>query len=191
MTCSLRAACILAVLALAMPSPARTAGEAASFEDQQILAAMVEQLCAQNRASGHYFVPSRSAVVDAFPASAGLDESVRQSLVARNRTSATLPSVKLCNGLRAKDSKTLDEELESLSNRGTPERWAALFVKHRGLKGIIRFSLPGYSSKGDVAVVQVAIACGWLCGNGSYWFMKKVSGRWQVDKDVWLPGWQS
>lgn len=93
-----------------------------------------------------------------------------------------------CEGLRRIDAKELNSSLGGSRKEGLPERWAEFYEKHEGLKGVMSLSLPGYSSKYDLAVVQISSACGWLCGGDSFWIAKKVSGKWQVDIDTRIPG---
>jgi hypothetical protein len=70
---------------------------------------------------------------------------------------------------------------------GTPERWIAFYDKFPDAEGGMYLSLPGYSKRRDAAIVQVAGACGWLCGSGFFWILRKESDHWQVEKSV--QGW--
>jgi hypothetical protein len=49
-------------------------------------------------------------------------------------------------------------------------------------------SLPGYSTKGRIAVVYVETGRGGLAGDGSYLLLKKTKTRWQVvvRDSVWV-----
>lgn len=160
-------------------------------EDKDVIGAVFAQLCNQSKRDGYYFVPLETSIVDPSFAPNDIEISMRQSLIDRNRTHAPLPNVDACDGLRRIDAKELDSYLGDSRKEGVPERWMEFYEKNEGLEGVLSLSLPGYSSQGDLAIVQVSSSCGWLCGGGSFWLVKKASGKWRVDTSKKIPGWQS
>lgn len=57
-----------------------------------------------------------------------------------------------------------------------------------GAGGIISFSRVGFNPALDEAVVFRSFVCGWLCGSGWRYFLKKVRGKWQItDQEmIWV-----
>ena len=49
-----------------------------------------------------------------------------------------------------------------------------------GANGIISFSHVGFNAKMDEAIVSTRIVCGFLCGVGYRYILRKKSGRWEV-----------
>lgn len=49
-----------------------------------------------------------------------------------------------------------------------------------GANGIISFSHVGFNSKIDEAIVSTRVVCGFLCGAGYRYILRKKSGRWEV-----------
>lgn len=162
----------------------------ATSDDQQVISAVVNRLCDQ-KGAGYYFLSSSSATVAPYFTPEGVDESARRSLLDRNNNSEPLPVVDVCDGLKRMDQKEIDSYLETRGKGSLPERWMAFYEKFPDAKGVMYLSLPGYSTQGDIAVVQVSGVCGWLCGGGSFWILQRVSGHWQVDKNKTVQGWTS
>jgi len=71
---------------------------------------------------------------------------------------------------------------------GTRAGWDGFYQAFPGSSGILSLSLPGYSTNGNLAVVQVAYACGPLCGAGFYWVLEYVHGQWVVKErsSAWI-----
>ena len=152
-------------------------------EDRQVLSAVVARLC-NNRSTGYGLLSSRTGTVDADFVPKTFDDSARQSLLSRNSRSRDLPEVNTCEKLWRTDEREIDSYLENSNYGGLPERWIAFYKRFMDAKGVTWLSLPGYSANHDVAVVQVAGACDYLCGSSFFWILKKVSGRWQVDSSL-------
>jgi len=62
------------------------------------------------------------------------------------------------------------------------EKWAGFFEKYSEAHGILKVSMPGYSSDRKYAVIYITSACGPLCGNSSLIQLKKLAGVWVVEK---------
>jgi hypothetical protein len=155
--------------------------------DRDVLSSIVRQMCKQ-QISGYVVLSSTTSVVSPTFTPNGIDESARYSLLERNMTSFALPPIDSCKSMRLVVGGEISRYLE-VSTLNMHERWAAFYRKFTDASGVMTISLPGYSAEGDLAVVQVAASCGETCGGGSFWVLRKISGRWQVD--VVVPGWQS
>lgn len=155
--------------------------------DRDVVSYIVRQMCIQ-KTSGYVVLSSATSTVSPTFTPTNIDESARRSLLERNKKSVALPPVDSCKSMRLVNGDEIDRYLE-LSKLGMHERWAAFYEKFIDASGVMAISLPGYSTEGDLAVVQIAGSCGETCGGGSFWVLRKISGRWQVD--VVLPGWQS
>lgn len=159
-------------------------------DDFQVIAIVVKQLC-QQKTHGYYVLSSATSVVDPFVTSRISKEPGQESLMERNKDSAPLPLVESCASLRIVDKAEIDRYMEiPIESRPMGfDAWSAFYAGFKGAQGLLTLSLPGYSTQRDIAIVQVAGACGELCGNGSFWILRKVSGRWQFEKSV--QGWIS
>jgi hypothetical protein len=160
--------------------------------DQEIIAAVIHQLCAQ-KTTGYLVLSSASSLE--FPAltPTKMDESMRRSLLERNKTSVTLPVVKACGTLKFVDATELDNYFgahgPATIPRGDP--WEMFYKKFANASGMMSISLPGYSTDGMLAIVQVAAACGQTCGGGSFWILQRTSGHWRIARDKTVQGWVS
>lgn len=155
--------------------------------DRDVISAVVRQMCKQPVAEYVVLASATSIVNPAFTPSS-IEESARRSLLERNKNPVALPVVHTCKFIRLVDREELDRYFE-ISD--THEQWLAFYSKFSNASGIMSFSLPGYSTQGDLAVVQIASSCGETCGGGSFWVLRKVSGRWEVEVGKVIPGWQS
>ena len=52
---------------------------------------------------------------------------------------------------------------------------------------LLKLSMPGYSTSGNIAVVQMTVDCGGLCAHAEYVVLRKVGEQWQVvhRKVIW------
>lgn len=155
-------------------------------EDREVISIIVNSICS-NKQSGRFFLSPETITVSDIFLKKELDESARQSLFERNRVSATLPDVETCDKLKRLVTKEVDPAAPGKGD--IYERWAAFYEKNPEVNGIMYFSLPGYSSRRDVAIVQVVGSCGATCGNGVFWILRKESDRWRVGSAI--QGWQS
>lgn len=155
--------------------------------DRDVVSSVVRQMCKQPT-SGYVVLSSATSAVSPTFTPTSIDESARRSLLERNKRSVALPPVDSCSSMRLVDGDEINRYLE-LSNLDIHERWVAFYKEFKDASGVMTISLPGYSTEGDLAIVQIAGSCGETCGGGSFWVLRKTSGRWQVD--VVVPGWQS
>ena len=157
--------------------------------DTQVINAVVNQLCKQ-MGSGYYVLPLSSTVVDpAFTPRNFENGAIWQSLLDRNQRSVALPEVGDCDGLKVANQDEIDLYLKQ---KKSPQpgcyRWCAFYRRFIDAQGIMSLSLPGYSNQGDFAVVQVSAACGQVCGSTSFWVLRRISGRWQLDPSKSVQG---
>lgn len=179
---------VLTVAALTLMTACMTRTHA-SNADRDVISAVVRQICKQTMADYIVLSSSTSVVIPVFTPG-NMDEPARRSLLERNKVSAALPIVETCEALRLVDRLEIDRYLAA-SALDSHDRWAAFYEKFTNAVGVMSLSLPGYSTDGDLAIVQVASACGETCGGGSFWLLRRVSGQWQVEVGKVIPGWQS
>lgn len=74
------------------------------------------------------------------------------------------------------DSQNIHFNSEIVSKNG-PKSFEQLYP---GANGIISFSHVGFDSKMDEAIVSTSFVCGFLCGAGYRYILRKKSGRWEV-----------
>ena len=157
-----------------------------SNQDVEVLSAVAAQLCT-HKSNGVELLSSLTASVSREFTPSNLDESARESLFARNRSRTLLPELNICKNLRRTDGGEIDNYLENRSLGGMPERWIAFYKKYVDAEGVTWLSMPGYSTEGDLAIVQVSGACDYLCGSGFFWVLRKTAGQWQVERSI--QGW--
>ena len=155
--------------------------------DQDVVSSVVRTMCEQ-KTSGYVVLSTATSTVSPAFAPTSIDESARRSLLERNEKPSVLPPVDICRSIRLIDGDEINRYFEQ-SNLDMHERWTAFYERFADASGAMNISLPGYSTQGDIAVVQIGTSCGETCGGGSFWVLRRIAGRWQVD--VVLPGWQS
>jgi hypothetical protein len=179
-------AALLIVAALIQRAPEHRASD-----DAAVLKAALEDLC-----PGNYLVidSANAQPIDVepgrlrrFPAAA------LENLRSRNRHPVTLPLEDICPGARiashAEIAKAFDVPPPSLSEPADLEwRWAGFFLAFPGAASLVRMSLPGYSARGNSAVVYMTTGRSSLAGEGSYLLLKRRGGRWRLVRrdSVWV-----
>lgn len=159
-----------------------------SSEDQVVLSAVIQKLCA-TAGSGYSVLSTSTVAVDPSFVNDDLDRDAVRSLLNRNKTSGTLPPLDLCPKLKGASQSEIDVSMSARQPDGSTIGWPGFYKAFSGATGAMYLTLPGYSKRGDLAVVQVAGVCNDLCGGGSYWILRKIGGVWVLDKTV--PGWVS
>ena len=82
-----------------------------------------------------------------------------------------------------------DAEQEALfNNKKKHDGWESFYAKYPGAGGIMAFSRVGFDEKRDHALLYSTISCGWLCGTGHYFLLKRDSGKWVLFKSymAWI-----
>jgi hypothetical protein len=157
--------------------------KAMTNEDGEVVRTVISRLCEEVNEESYYVLSSSSAVVDDFFVPSRIDDDTRRSLIARNSQAGELPTSQPCNEvLRRVDQTLLSSELQA-AMQSSPrhiDQWSAFYAKFPKAKGIVRLSLPGYSTSGETAVVQVSIACGDVCKSVSFWVLERAGTRWNV-----------
>lgn len=147
--------------------------------DTAVLSAVVQRSCEMTTRSSYgnvQVIPSKTDTIEVSSFPKSFNKSAMQSLLARNAIRHDLPPVKMCLRFEVVASAKID----SLFNPAAAPGWHGFHNAFPKAVGILSLSLPGYSTNGQVAVVQVSYACGPLCGSGEYWVLRKVDGNWVV-----------
>ncbi len=71
------------------------------------------------------------------------------------------------------------DELKQTFKKGQ-DGWQVFYKQYPNAGGYWTFSRPGYSSEGDEALLYVGHHCGWLCGTGHLYLLRKQDGEWRV-----------
>lgn len=64
--------------------------------------------------------------------------------------------------------------------------WEMFYKKYPQAAGFWSFSLPGYNHDGTEALLSVSHSCGWLCGTGHLYLLRKENGKWIVRNRLML-----
>ena len=160
-----------------------------NIDDQEIMSLALREIC-NNGEPGLFVLSSATTGVNPVFVPQDVDQTTRQSLVQRSRTVGDLPVADACTEkFIILSAKEMDGYFKGPGKGGLQERWSAFYERYPNVNGIMSFSLPGYSARGDAALLQVSGLCGPLCGNGSFWIFRKEFGRWQLEKVI--QGWTS
>lgn len=81
-----------------------------------------------------------------------------------------------------------DAEEEALFKDKKHDGWKSFYTKYPDAGGIMAFSRVGFNEKRDRALVYSTIGCGWLCGTGHYFLLKREPGKWILEKSrmAWI-----
>ena len=71
------------------------------------------------------------------------------------------------------------DEIESLFKKGQ-DGWDKCYKKYPNAGGFWEFSRPGLNDNGDEALMYVGHHCGWLCGTGHLFLVRKQGETWKV-----------
>ena len=158
-------------------------------DDAAILKAALENLC-----QGNYLVIDSTSIqparieqdrLQSIPA-AGLED-----LRTRNRNTAVLSLADLCPGAHLASHSEIEKAFDAPAPAEPTDldwRWKAFAKTYPGVASLVRLSLPGYSSRGKVAVVYLEAGRGSTAGEGWYVLLKKTAGKWRVvsRESVWV-----
>jgi hypothetical protein len=66
--------------------------------------------------------------------------------------------------------------------------WTDFYKRFPGSSGLVSLSKIGFNNDHTQAIIYVANVCGGLCGSGEFVVLKKVRGRWVVDRtdQLWV-----
>jgi len=75
-----------------------------------------------------------------------------------------------------------------LPDDGIDRFWTKFYKKFPKSPGILFFSDIGFNDRHDQAFVYAGKTCGGLCGEGEYVLLRKVNGKWEIQKehDLWV-----
>jgi hypothetical protein len=166
-----------------LPVMAGLAAENFQKEDAAVLRAALHTQCQAKQ--GYVLLSSTTVAPEETYDMGEFDESgAFADLKHRNGPSVSLPEGVACNGARPHREQELqrffDRKLVTSGKASLDEAWEKLYESFPGATGWMSVSLPGYSPKGDIAVVYTAHHCGSLCGQGFYVYLRRANGQWQV-----------
>ena len=64
--------------------------------------------------------------------------------------------------------------------------WSKFYKKFPNASGLLFFSEVGFNNRHDQAFVYAGRTCGGLCGSGEYVLLRKVNGKWEIQKEQGL-----
>ena len=75
-----------------------------------------------------------------------------------------------------------------LPNDGHGGFWSGFYKKYPNSSGILFFSNVGFNDRHDQAFVYAGKTCGGLCGSGEYVLLRKINGKWEIQKEsaLWV-----
>ena len=82
-----------------------------------------------------------------------------------------------------------DDEMESIfPEDASVYPWTDFYKRFPGSTGLVSLSKIGFNDDHTQALVYVANVCGGLCGSGDFVVLKKVHGRWVVERtdQIWV-----
>jgi len=158
---------------------------ATSADDSQVLSTVAAVICGASSSSKYVLLDTSGDIDNSSEEleGAGAAPEVAQVLMDRNKQRSQLPSDVdyMCLGLT--NAKHVDSLFSANSHR---DGWKEFRKHFRGATGIIRLTLPGYSTSGLDAALIVSASCDWLCGSGELYLLHRTGNVWAVTKRVEL-----
>lgn len=95
-------------------------------------------------------------------------------------------SLKLSDRFTLQKNRILvsNDEFHALVDSTNRDEWPNFRRKYPASWGVHSFSRVGFNTTKTKAVVYSEIACGPLCGGGSYYILHKEEGSWKTDKEL-------
>lgn len=109
------------------------------------------------------------------------DPQTLDNYLAANKGSKPLRVANLgINYVLVKDSDLPDDGLERF--------WTRFYKKYPNSSGIVFFSDVGFNAQHDQAFLYAGKTCGGLCGEGEYVLLRKINGKWEIQKEdpLWV-----
>lgn len=82
--------------------------------------------------------------------------------------------------VEGKPYSLLSEDVVIKTFKKGQDGWGKFYKLYPKAAGYWSFSRPGYNATGDEALVYVGHHCGWLCGTGHLYLLRKQDGNWAV-----------
>ena len=151
------------------PEEFRLTSEFAAENDREVLAAVLERFCDKG---------TRILMLS--------DQPIER---ADNREQLGLdvfPHGLSCSLVQMEASEKLSNSVSNCPEKAKPalpstSSWPCFNYHYPTASGILTLSLPFYyQENGLVASVESGISCGWLCGSGFEYLLRKVNGKWKV-----------
>ena len=75
-----------------------------------------------------------------------------------------------------------------LSHDDIGQFWSRFYKKFPNASGLLFFSDVGFNNRHDQAFVYAGRTCGGLCGSGEYVLLRKINGKWEIQKEqgIWV-----
>ena len=171
---------LVSLFLLVLSAPTCTiAQESGGTDDAAILSTVVQSMCLGLATHGEkrYIVLSdRSEEIGRDGGKEGLNRDALASLVARNSLSHQLPKITLCSSVKVFKR----DDIRAAENKFVSDDFLSDFRKaFPGSFGPTTLSLPGYAEGGTSALVVMSNA-----GGSFYYVLRRVDGKWRVDKSV-------
>ena len=96
------------------------------------------------------------------------------------------PHVDICAAYRVVDGITVDSTFARQTR--DPPGWGPFYAKVPGAKGLIRVSLPAFTTDRRHAVVYLEATCNLLCGSGFYIELTRGKAGWKLSRreNAWI-----
>jgi len=166
--------------------------KASADDDAAVLSVIMQNRCASaakhpEQESG--VLSDQAVVFSPSLGGIGLDDTAFKSLLSRNESAHQLPRLELCSAYELTPHKKIEAAMDRKGPGNGETGWEGFHKAFPKAGGIFYLSLPGYSADGTLAIVQVSTACDDLCGSAFYWTLRKIDGKWILEKSV--RGWVS
>jgi len=190
MTRSILAILVTPLLACLNTSRPSVADQPTTEEDTAIIRVVVADDCLLIPPAYYVFASDPLPINDL--ASRGLsrsDPAVENLLERARQPNKNIPIPK-CPGIRGateREIRTTFETKSPVTDTANPG-WEGFYSHFNGAKGVIRVSLPGYSSDHKRAVIVVSGYRGLLAGAGALLELRKIGSEWRVTKreSLWV-----
>jgi len=122
------------------------------------------------------------------------DEPIERADNRKQLGIAAFPAEITCAAVQLEASEKLSGAVSNCPEKSKPAlpstaSWPCFNYHYPHARGILTLSMPFYyQDNGLVASVKSGVTCGWLCGSGFEYFLRKVNGKWKVveTKPTWI-----
>ena len=142
-------------------------------------------LAERTRASkaGHEFVVAESTLVSDWIVGSNASQEVRSLADAasvRSDVPWLLPDLVWPPSFHRVSSTELSRLFKGRAS------WRRFFSRYPKAAGVVRFGVPAINASADRAVLGLSFACGFLCGGGELFVLRRSNGEWMVEESIGL-----
>jgi hypothetical protein len=184
----LRCCGVVLLLVIAKSSCVAAASSGVTRDDLAVFRAVLSSAC--QRADRTFYVISDLPIsTKGYPAPADWPANLPWTdLAASVPSGVRWPHIEICAANRIVDHRKVDAIFERDASIRSPPGWDPFYVEFPGAKGLMRISVPAFTSDGRHAVIYLETTCNVMCGSGFYIELVRGKRGWKVShrETAWI-----